>query len=356
MAHTHTDSTGEALMEQIQVADMQWPSLVINGTFTEVLHEHRAYMESLGFRVATPAALGLGVPAEIMRASREYDAVFGPGLPYDAGFFADPGRLRVISVAASGYEGIDVDAATQAGVAVINAPTPLGSAVVADLAFGLLLALARQIPQCHRRITEASPEQRTYAHQPRPIGTLVWGKTLGILGLGAIGKEMARRGTGFGMRVLAVDPSWDAAFAAAHGIERVALSMLLAESDFFSLHLRDTPATRGIIGTAELARMKPTAFLVNTARAGLVDQDALYAALTAGRLSGAALDTAIDHSVNPLIDLPNVISTPHLGNRCHEGIFEVMRTAIENAAAVLRGQKPPYLINPDVSLRLYGKA
>lgn len=333
------------------MTDARWRSLVVNGTFREVLDEHRAYMESLGFRVSCPDELGLRAPEEIVHASREFDAVFGPGIRYDADFFADPGRLRVLSAAASGYEGIDVEAATRAGVAVTNAPTPLGSAAVADLAFGLLLAVARQIPQCHRRITDAPPAQRTHAHQQRPMGRLAWGKTLGILGLGAIGKEMARRGMGFGMRVLAHDIAWDDAFALAHGVARVGLADLLAESDFISLHLRDTPQTRGILGAAELARMKPTAFLINTARAGLVDQAALYDALVAGRLAGAALDTAVDHGHTPLIDLPNVISTPHLGNRCVEGVFDVMRTAIDNARAVLQGERVPYLVNAEVILR-----
>jgi phosphoglycerate dehydrogenase-like enzyme len=101
--------------------------------------------------------------------------------------------------------------------------------------------------------------------------------------------------------------------------------------------------------------MRPTTFLINTARAALIDQHALYDALTTGRLAGAALDTAVDHGDNPLIDLPNVVSTPHLGNRCVEGVFDVMRAAIDHAAAVLRGERPPYLLNPAVQLQSIGK-
>ena len=326
----------------------RWRALVVNGTFLEVLEDHRPTMEALGFTILRPHDLGLRTTEAIQRASADVDVVFGPGIPYDAAFFEHAGILKVIAISASGYEGVDLAAATRAGVAVTNAPTLLGSAAVADVAFGLMLAVARSIPQCHARITAAPAEERLVSRQPRPLGRFVWGKTLGILGLGAIGKEVALRGKGFAMRVLAHDIHWDEEFARKHGITRVPLDALLAESDFLSLHLRDIPATRGIIGAKELARMKPTAYLINTARASLVDQAALYEALTAGLLAGAALDTAVDLADNPLIDLPNVVSTPHLGNRCAESVQDVMRATIEEAHAVLTGGKPRYLLNPDV--------
>lgn len=325
-----------------------WRALVVNGTFLEVLDDHRPMMEALGFTVLRPADLGLKTVEEIQRASTEVDIVFGPGISYNADFFANAGCLKVIAISASGYEGVDLAAATRAGVAVTNAPTRLGSAAVADVAFGLMLAVARSIPQCHSRINNAPAEERNLSRQPRPMGRFVWGKTLGILGLGAIGKEVAMRGKGFAMRVLAHDINWDEGFAGEYDIERVSLNEMLAESDFLSLHLRDTPATRGIIGARELALMKSTAYLINTARAPLVDQAALYQALTAGNLAGAALDTAVDFPDNPLTDLPNVVSTPHLGNRCAESVHDVMRATIEEAHAVLSGGQPKYLLNPAV--------
>lgn len=325
-----------------------WRALVVNGTFLEVLEDHRPALEALGFTVFRPAELGASTVPEILRASTEVKVVFGPGISYDAAFFANAGCLKVIAISASGYEGVDLAAATQAGVAVTNAPTQLGSSAVAEVAFGLMLAVARSIPQCHSRITHAPAEERNLSRQPRPMGRFVWGKTLGILGLGAIGKEVALRGKGFAMRVLAHDINWDEDFALEHGVTRVFLAELLAESDFLSLHLRDTPATRGIIGARELARMKPTAYLINTARAVLVDQAALYQALAAGHLAGAALDTAVDFPDNPLIDLPNVVSTPHLGNRCAESVHDVMQATIAEAHAVLTGGQPRYLLNPEV--------
>jgi len=325
-----------------------WRALVVNGTFLEVLDDHRAAMAQQGFTVYQPADFGLTTPEAVLRTAAGFDAVFGPGLPFDAAFFEMARGLKVLVIAASGYEGVDLAAATRAGVAVANAPTLLGSAAVADLAFGLMLAVARSIPQCHDRIAHAPASERSLARQPRPLGRFVWGKTLGILGLGAIGKEMALRGQGFAMRVLAHDISWDEDFTRAHGITRVSLDELLAESDFLSLHLRDAPATRGIIGARELARMKPTAYLINTARDMLVDRAALCEALISGRLAGAALDTAVDLPDNPLIDLPNVISTPHLGNRCAESVHDVMQAAIAEAYALLSGGQPRYLLNPDV--------
>jgi len=332
-----------------------WRALVVNGTFLEVLEHHQPAMEALGFTVLRPADLRLRTVEEIQRASAGVEVVFGPGITYDAAFFVDAGCLKVISISASGFEGVDIAAATRAGVAVTNAPTQLGSAAVADVAFGLMLGVARSIPQCHSRIVNGPAKTRHISRQPRPMGSFVWGKTLGILGLGAIGKEVALRGKGFAMRVLAHDINWDERFAREYGIERVSLDELLAESDFLSLHLRDSPITRGIIGARELARMKPTAYLINTARTTLVDQAALYQALTAGNLAGAALDTAVDFPDNPLIDLPNVVSTPHLGNRCTESVHDVMRATIEEAHAVLTGGQPKYLLNPEVTAAAYAK-
>ena len=132
-----------------------WRALVVNGTFLEVLADHRAAMEALGFAVFRPADLGLVTTEEILRQAAGMDVVFGPGIPFDAAFFAMVQRLKIIAIAASGYEGVDLDAATRAGVAVTNAPTQLGSAAVADVAFGLMLAVARSIPHLGNRCAES---------------------------------------------------------------------------------------------------------------------------------------------------------------------------------------------------------
>lgn len=254
----------------------------------------------------------------------------------------------MVSIAASGYEAVDIKAATQAGVIVTNTPAEAGSEAVADVAFGLLLCAAREIPQRHHLLVTERKADRT-------LGRAVWGKTLGIIGLGHIGRATARRATGFAMRVLAYNRSWRAEhqeFAARYGVERAGLEELLRASDFVSLHLRGAPDTLGIIGARELAWMKPTAYLINTARAALVDEQALYDALVNGRLAGAGLDTIVDQGFDtPLLGLANVVGTPHLGNRCIDSVHEVMRMAIDNALVVLRGERPPFIVNPEVLRR-----
>ena len=183
------------------------------------------------------------------------------------------------------------------------------------------------------------------------MGRLVYRKTLGIIGLGYVGKAVARRARGFDMRVLAADLDgfWDAAFAERWGVERAALGDLLAASDFVSIHLRPARATLGIIGAHELALMKPTAYLINTARASLVDEQALYAALAGGQIAGAGLDTIIDNGFDtPLLGLPNVAGTPHIGGRCVDTAHELVDAAIGNALAVLAGERPDTVVNPEV--------
>ena len=261
----------------------------------------------------------------------------------DAATFTGAQRLRVVSMVASGYDAVDLEAATRHGVVVTNAPAPMSEGV-ADLTFGLVLAVARSIPQRYHRLVALGQEDRS-------MGTLVYGKTLGIVGLGHIGKAVARRARGFDMRLLAADLDgfWDADFAARYEVERHHLDDLLRESDFISVHLRLTPSTLGIIGEREFALMKSSAFLINTARAALVDNAALYRALVDKRIAGAALDTIIDDGFDtPLLGLPNVVGTPHIGGRCFETALELVNAAIENALMVLQGGRPATVVNPAV--------
>ncbi|HEY8666543.1 MAG TPA: NAD(P)-dependent oxidoreductase [Tepidisphaeraceae bacterium] len=215
-----------------------------------------------------------------------------------------------------------------------------GIEVVADQTFALLLAVARQIPHHHEAMRAGRPDRGT--------GTSVWGKTLGIVGLGNIGKAVVRRARGFDMHILASTPHPDREFCRKFGVEVVSLEHLLAASDFVSLHLRLNPQTRGIIGPAELAAMKPGAILVNTARPELVVETALTDALLAGRLGGAGLDDKPTDWNGPLLHLPNVVCTPHLGNRAIEGMRAVFETALFDAVRVLQGQRPVHLLNPEV--------
>jgi D-3-phosphoglycerate dehydrogenase len=256
--------------------------------------------------------------------------------------------LKVLSIAASGYDWLDVEAATQNGIVVTNAPVQEGVEVVADMTWALLLATARQIPHYHQRICAGNHE--------RGMGVAVWQKTLGIVGLGQIGRAVAKRATGFDMRVLAVEPQPDLGFTAKHGIELVSLEKLLRESDFVSLHVRLEAGTRGMIGARELALMKPTAFLINAARQQLVDETALTDAILHGRLAGAGLDDPPLRADTPLRDHPGVVFAPHHGNRATEGVHAVFRCAVDNALAVLTGRRPEGVVNPAVYARRFRAA
>ena len=215
-------------------------------------------------------------------------------------------RLRVIVKHGIGVDNIDLDAAKEKGVIVANSPGTNREAV-ADLVFGLMLSLARKIPQSDRQVREGK--------WPKVFGQSVWGKTLGIIGLGVIGKSVAQRAKGFNMKVLAFDKYWDEEFASANGIIRSEVDEILKESDFVTLHVPLMKETRNLIGEKQLSIMKPTAYLINAARGGVVDEDALYKALKEGRIAGAGIDVFSTEppTQSPLLGLQNVILTPHMG-------------------------------------------
>jgi D-3-phosphoglycerate dehydrogenase len=227
-------------------------------------------------------------------------------------------RLRVVGRAGVGVDNIDLEEATRRGVLVMS--TPGGNAVsVAEHTFALLLSLARQVPRLDKAIHEGRWEKSSAA------GTEVRGKTLGLIGLGRIGSEVAVRAEAFDMRVLGYDPYISEAAAREVQVELVPLERLLAESDFVSLHTALSPATQNLINTNTLAQMKQGARLVNAARGELIDEAALAEALKSGRLAGAALDVFVEEPPknSPLIGLPNVIATPHVAGSTAEAQEEV---------------------------------
>ena len=316
---------------------------VLNGTCLDVVEEHRAAIEARGVELwADQAYRKLDARAAI-EILRQVDGVILPAAvrTFPQGeHMAANGNLLVCAIAASGYEWLDVEAASRSGVVVTNAVPPEGTEVVADLAFGLMIAVARQIPFHHQSVSAGRND--------RGMGFSLWKKTLGIVGLGKIGKAMARRARGFDMRVLAATPNPDKDFSRAHDVEIVSLEELFRRSDFVSLHVRLTEQTRNMIGGEQLALMKPTAFLINTARRELVDEGALTSALIGRKIAGAGLDDPPINRGTPLLNRPNVVFTPHLGNRAVEGVHAVFLCAMENALAVLHGQRPPDLVNPEV--------
>ena len=251
-------------------------------------------------------------------------------------------RLRIICKHGAGVDNIDVAAATRAGIPVTNVPGA-NSDAVADLAFGLMLAAARSIPRADRAVRAGE--------WPLLLGTEVWRKTLGIIGTGRIGKQVARRARGFEMQILGYDPHPDPAFAEEIGMTYVPLEELLRRSDFVTIHVPLTHATRGLIGRREIALMKPEAFLFNLSRGSAVDEVALYEALASGRLAGAGLDVfAVEPpgKENPLMQLENVIVTPHMGAYTREAVLAVGMQTVQNIHRVFCGERPLNVVNLEV--------
>jgi lactate dehydrogenase-like 2-hydroxyacid dehydrogenase len=321
--------------------DRRVPALLVNGSFQDVLAEVGDALAEARLAIASPADVAAMAPAARRRLLESVHVVFGPG-PFTRADIKAAQRLRVISLASSGYESLDVEAATAHGIVVTHAPTRAGTESVADLTIALLLAVARQIPQLAQRLREGEWQ--------RPLGAAVWRKTLGIVGFGRIGAAVARRARGFEMEVLTLAHHADDPRARELGVGCVPLDELLRRSDFVSLHGRYSPESHHLIGRAQLRAMRSTAYLINTARPGLVDQAALLDALRQGWIAGAALDVyeGEPDPDTPFARLPNVVVTPHLGNRTREGVIDVVRHSIANAAAVLRGERPVDVVNPSV--------
>ena len=252
-------------------------------------------------------------------------------------------RLKVISQMAVGYDNIDVKAARQRKIALGHTPGVL-TETTADLAFALLLASARRLVEGVHYIQDG--KWITW-HPTTLLGHDVTGATLGLVGFGRIGKAMAKRASGFDMPILAYSPHLTDADAAEAGVERADLNDLLHRADFVSLHCPLTPETRHLINQTTLARMKPSAILINTTRGGVVDQAALYEALTSGIISGAALDVTDPEPLpadNPLLRLPNVIVVPHVGSATIGTRGKMAQIAIDNLLAGLNGRTLPHPI------------
>jgi phosphoglycerate dehydrogenase-like enzyme len=321
--------------------------LIVNPTCLTMLPQHRPWLDSLGVEVVE------GRAGKLLGSLEGVDALIGPAagmILLDADAMRTAGRLKVISLASSGYESVNVLSATRCGIVVTHAPVESLGEVVADLTWGLMLSLARQIPEHHLRLQRGNANRGMAKSPCPPGGAMVWGRTLGIVGLGSVGKRVARRAVGFAMKVIAAETRPDLEFCAKHEITIVDLDRLLRQSDFVSLHLRLNSETEGIIGARELGIMKPSSYLINTARWGLVDENALTEAVLNGRIAGAATDDCPQGAARSLLHLPNVVFTPHIGNRVQENADAVCRQAYHNALDVVRGRMPEsqYVLNPEV--------
>ena len=249
-------------------------------------------------------------------------------------------RLRVVGRAGVGIDNIDVTAATRLGILVVNAPR--GNIIAAaEHSIGLLLAVARWIPQA-----DASVKRGEWSRS-RFLGVEVRGKTLGVIGLGNIGSEVAKRAQGLEMEVIAFDPAVTRERAEQFNVELVSLEDLMRRADFISVHAPLVEGTRNLVAGPQLDLVKPGARLVNAARGGIVDEAALYAALRDGRLAAAAADVFVQEppGENPLLTLPNFVATPHIAASTVEAQTSVAFDVAEEVAAVLVGELPRYAVN-----------
>ncbi|UFS57680.1 phosphoglycerate dehydrogenase [Subtercola endophyticus] len=249
-------------------------------------------------------------------------------------------ELKVIARAGVGLDNVDIKAATQAGVMVVNAPTS-NIISAAELTVGHILSLARHIPAAHAALAQGQWKRSKYT------GVELYEKTLGIIGLGRIGALITARLQAFGVNVVAYDPYVTSARAQQLGVTLLSLDELLAQSDFVTIHMPKTPETTGMISDAQLALMKPTAFIVNVARGGLIDEDALYRALTANVIAGAGLDVFVSEPPKnlDLLALDNVIVTPHLGASTDEAQEKAGVSVAKSVRLALSGELVPDAVN-----------
>ncbi len=252
--------------------------------------------------------------------------------------FSHANRLKVVSAGGVGYDHINVDAANEHGVAVCIC-AGCNNYSVSELVFGMMVGLARSIYPADRGLRQGE--------WMRYLGYDLWGKTLGIVGLGRVGKAVALLGRAFGMRVLANDIDWNITFANEHGISYVPFQTILKESDFITMHVPLTSQTHEMIDEAALNQMKTSAYLINAARGPVVKESALVSALQEQRIAGAALDVfeVEPHPNNPYVGLDNVILTPHIGGSTQEAFDRAFYLALVNVANVVNGQPAHCQVN-----------
>jgi len=287
---------------------------------------------------------------ELMEQVSDKDGIIClPGDKIDKTLMGAASNLKVISTFSVGFEHIDVKEATKRGIYIGYTPGILTDAT-ADLAFTLLLSMARQIPRCDQFVREGG--WKVMGSPLHLFGTSVWRTTLGIIGLGRIGKAMVQRAKGFSMKVFYTDAArLNPEEENSLGIEYRPLDDLLRESDFVSLHTPLTPDTRHLINAEMLKLMKPSAILVNTARGAVIDEEALIVALKENWIAGAGLDVYEKEPIdpkNPLLELDNAVLVPHMGSATTQTRSAMSELAARNLLAVLRGTPPPSWLNPEV--------
>lgn len=303
--------------------------LTLGKSFFDAYPRLRDDLEALGLRLC--ALVDSDEPVaktRIIENIRDAEILVVGVEKIDRDVFDAARALRYIAKHGAGLDNIDLTEAKRRGITITYTPGQ-NAPSVADLAMGLILGIARQIPAAHAKV-KGGGWQLFMGHE-------LEGKTLGLVGLGAIGKKVALRALGFGMRVLAYDPVRDERFAAEHAVSYTDLDTVLANADFVSLHLPLTPSTRHLINAEKLSRMKPSAYLINTARGPIIDERALVSALRSKTIRGAALD--VFNSEPPsreLTELDNVLLTPHIGGSTYECARRLGEITVRNVESYLR--------------------
>ena len=311
-------------MKSVLVADS------ISETGLEMLRQHAQVDVRTGLKPDELAAIIGNYEALLVRSQTQVTAAV----------IAAGNKLQVIGRAGVGVDNIDIDAATERGIVVVNAPT--GNTIsAAEHTIGLIFALARHIPQADASLKSGAWKRSQF------MGSEIRGKTLGIIGLGNIGSEVAKRARGLEMKVLAYDPFLSEERAQQLQVELAPLDRLLRESDFVGLHVPMTASTKGMIGAKELATMKPTARIINTARGGLIDEEALAKAVREKKLAGAAIDVFIQEPITKsvLFETEGIIVTPHLGASTTEAQALAAVDVVKQVIDVFKGQIARYAVN-----------
>jgi D-3-phosphoglycerate dehydrogenase len=319
--------------------------LLTTTSFQDTPGEHHARLAATGWEVVT--ARGPLSEADTLAAVGEVDGfICGDDAITRRVLEKACPRLKVLSKYGIGVDKIDVAACTELGIPVLFTPG-VNHTTVAEHAFLLLLALEKNL-LFHCDSTRAGGWKRQTGHE-------LLGKTIGIVGLGRIGREVAIRAKAFGMRPLGYDVYWDEAFAAEHGVTRAAtIDEVFAQSDYLSLHTNLTPETRDLVRAETIQRMKPDVIVINCARGEIVNTADMAAALESGRVRGYGtdvLDVEPPPADHPLTHLPNCIVTPHVGSRTSESVQRQALAAVENLVRAMRGEPPLAQVNPEVAVR-----
>jgi len=297
-------------------------------------------IEALKAQAEVDIKLGLK-PEELKSIIGDYEALIVRSETKATADIIQAGKnLQVIARAGVGLDNIDVEAATRQGVVVVNAPTG-NTMAAAEHTIAMMLALARHIPQANAKLKAGVWQRSDY------MGIELRGKTLGVVGLGNVGSEVARRAQAFNMRLIGYDPFVSADYARNLSVELVSLEQLLKESDFITLHLPLTSQTKLMIGAKELHKVKPAVRIINCARGGLIDEEALLKAVETGKVAGAAVDVFVKEPVTDsmLFQCDKIIVTPHLGASTTEAQAGVALEVAEQVMAVLKGQPARYAVN-----------